>query len=79
MTAMQELAKHLSDAWSSPGDLWHPDKIIEKVESMFEKEKKQIIEAYSKGLINGSGSHFLQKKKSGEQYYNETFKNNVCP
>jgi hypothetical protein len=41
-TPMQELLEHFNNAWSSPGDLWKPSKVIEKVESMVEKEKEFI-------------------------------------
>lgn len=40
-TALQELRDHLVDAWSSPGDLWRPDLIIEKVEQMISIENEQ--------------------------------------
>lgn len=42
-TVMQQLHEHLVNSWSAPGDLWNPDKIIEKVESMIELEKRQIV------------------------------------
>ena len=41
-TPMQELLEHFNNAWSSPGDLWKPSKVIEKVESMVKKEKEFI-------------------------------------
>ena len=41
-TPMEELLKHFNDAWSSPSDLWKPSKVIEKIESMVEKERNLI-------------------------------------
>lgn len=63
-TAMQELLEHLNNEWSSPSDCWNPSKVIDKVESMIEKEKDQIINAYESypALI-----------MSAEEYYNQTY------
>lgn len=64
-TAMQELLQHFIDAWSSPGDCWNPDKVINKIESMIEKEKDQICNAYTEGL---EGQYI-----ASEYYYNVTY------
>ena len=48
-TAMQELLEHLVNEWSSPSDCWNPSKVIDKVESMIEKEKEQIVQAFKTG------------------------------
>jgi hypothetical protein len=39
-TPLQNLIEHFKDAWSSPSDLWQPSKVIDKLESMLEEEKK---------------------------------------
>ena len=71
-TPVQELIEHFIDAWSSPSDLWKPSKVIEKIESMLEKEKEVIKNAY----IEGCGDNILCEstdKKRAEDYYKETF------
>jgi hypothetical protein len=73
-TAMQELHKHFIDAWSSPGDCWNPGKVIDKIESMIEKEKEQIIQAHIDGF-----DHIVvdfKKQEYAEQYYNQTYNQN---
>jgi hypothetical protein len=50
-TPMQELLEHFNNAWSSPGDLWKPSKVIEKVESMVEKEKELKMFLHLKSLL----------------------------
>ena len=44
-TPLQELIEHFTDAWSSTSDLWKPSKVIAKIETMLEQEKKVIINA----------------------------------
>ena len=68
-TAMQELHKHFIDEWSSPSDYWNPSKVIDKVESMIEKEKEQIIEAFEQGLEFGFPTN-------GSNYFNKTYNKN---
>ena len=53
-TAMQELLDHFNDAWSSPSDLWKPSEVINKVESMLEKEQEQLYESYLDGMRDES-------------------------
>ena len=65
---MQELLEHLVNEWSSPSDCWNPSKVIDKVESMIEKEKEQIIDAYY-GKINGVFGY----REEGQEYYNQTY------
>lgn len=48
-TPIQELIEHFTDAWSSPSDLWKPSKVIEKIESMLEKEKQLLEDVYEDG------------------------------
>ena len=65
-TAMQELIeiinKRQEDDEAMP--FMYNDKIIALSESMLEKEKKQIIDAYEVSHIS---------MMTAEQYYNETF------
>lgn len=63
---MMELIDHFNDAWSSPGDLWKPSAVIDKVESMLEKEKSQIIDAFDMACQD--------QDRIGKEYFNETYK-----
>ena len=69
-TVIQELIKHFTDAWSSPGDLWNPAKVIEKIESMEEEERQQLIDAYEAGEDNGSHPN---PTESAQSYYDNTY------
>jgi hypothetical protein len=71
-TAMQELLKHFIDEWSSPSDLWNPSKIIDKVESMIEKEKEQIEIAFDLGRDEVTSVFIID----GEDYYNKSYNQN---
>lgn len=71
-TAMQELHKHFIDAWSSPGDCWNPGKVIDKIESMIEKEKEQIQKAFSDGQETPI-NHPTLPHYSREEYYNDNY------
>lgn len=78
-TAMQELHKHFIDAWSSPGDCWNPGKVIDKIESMIEKEKKQIVNDFENGYKSCDLDEALEINKtmfSGEEYYNQAYNQN---
>ena len=73
---MQELLKHFIDAWSSPGDCWNPGKVIDKIESMIEKEKEQIVNAFEVGYKScdiDEAFEINRKLASGEQHYNKTY------
>lgn len=77
-TVIQELIKHFTDAWSSPGDLWNPAKVIEKIESMEEKEKQQLIDFYNEGYRDAESEMGIEDKDISEfsnaiEYYNETY------
>lgn len=72
-TAMQELHSHLVSAWSSPGDLWKPEMVIEKVKSMISIEKEQIREAYFAGTAQFANEAELINKQGPEKYYHETY------
>ena len=63
---MQELLEHLVNEWSSPSDCWNPSKVIDKVESMIEKEKEQIIDFGYKCRDN--------QKKLPQDIFNQTYK-----
>ena len=69
---MQELHKHFIDAWSSPGDCWNPGKVIDKIESMIEKEKEQIQKAFSDGQETPI-NHPTLPHYSREEYYNDNY------
>lgn len=73
-TAMQELLKHFIDEWSRPSDLWNPSKVIDKVESMIEKEKEQIIEAFNNGMEE-HWNIFEDTYGNGASFYLNKYKN----
>jgi hypothetical protein len=69
-TPLQELLEWVRA--TLPMDLDTPRMIEEKIESMLEKEKEVIKNAY----IEGCGDNILCEstdKKRAEEYYNETF------
>ena len=73
-TPLQELIEHFTDAWSSPSDLWKPSKVIEKIESMLEKEKQLLKDVYEDG--RGEEYEFFVnalKQDTFEEYYNNKF------
>lgn len=73
-TPIQELIEHFTDAWSSPSDLWKPSKVIEKIESMLEKEKEVMFVVYEDGRENEY--QFFVKgldEDMFEEYYNNKF------
>ena len=73
-TPIQELIEHFTDAWSSPSDLWKPSKVIEKIESMLEKEKQLLEDVYEDGREEEYQYHINNIKPiDGEIYYNKTF------
>ena len=72
-TAMQELLE-----WTRrtlPMDLDTPRMIEAKIESLLEKERQQIKDAYKNGIL----TEFLKisKLKNSEKYYNETYANDT--
>jgi len=66
-TPMQELLEWVKA--TLPMDLDTPRMIEQKIESMLEKEKEAIINAYNHAYEEGWDSNSWQP----EQYYNETF------
>jgi hypothetical protein len=48
-------------------------KITYAIEQAKEMEKQQIIDAYQKGIYNGSTNWGYGNEITSEQYYNETF------
>ena len=86
---MQELLQHFIDAWSSPGDCWNPSKVIDKIESMIEKEKEHFIKAVNiteqeaVDFCNEQVKHYYDHEgmfgavpEAGINYYNETYNDN---
>ena len=73
-TPIQELIEHFTDAWSSPSDLWKPSKVIEKIESMLEREKQLLKDVYEDGREE-EYDFFVNalKRDSFEDYYNNIF------
>ena len=70
-TAMQELLEWIRK--TLPMDLDTPQMIESKIESLLEKEKEQIREAYYRGVRDeweGAGRDF-------EDYYNEKYANDT--
>ena len=70
-TAIQELIEWLNDYPTNVPTI-HKSAVISKAESMLEKEKEQIKDAW----IDGDNSDCLSEQDSSdfaEQYYNETF------
>lgn len=68
MTAMNEMLQWVRD--TLPMDLDWPRMIEDKIESLIEKEKEQIINAY----INGYTS--WDSEMSGFEYYTQTHNKN---
>lgn len=77
-TPIGELSKHLVDAWSSPSDLWKPDLIISKVESMTEKEKEFARQCFQAGLVYATliqiDEPLLKPPVDFDEWYKITFK-----
>lgn len=70
-TPIQELIEHFTDAWSSPSDLWKPSKVIEKIESMLEKEKQFLENVFEDGREEEYQFHVNGlKQDTFEDYYN---------
>ena len=73
-TPIQGLIEHFTDAWSSPSDLWKPSKVIEKIESMLEKEKQLLKDVYEDGREEEYEFHVNGlKQDTFEEYYNNKF------
>lgn len=71
-TPTQELLEHFINAWSSPSDLWKPSKVIEKIESMVEKERNVIKEAFYAG--GQAYSYNTKWEKEADKYYDNLTK-----
>ena len=67
-TPMQELIKELKDLQESL-DPYGLHDAIEFAESMLEKEKQQIVNAYTSNSM-------IRTKSKAEEYYNETYGGN---
>jgi len=70
-TAMQELLEWVRA--TLPMDLDTPRLIEEKIESLLQKEKEQIMDAYERGF---ESQHDARVPQSSGKYYNETFNTN---
>lgn len=68
-TAMQELIEWLNDYPTNVPTI-HKSAVISKAESMLEKEKEQIADAWEDGVS------MMNTIIDGEEYYNETFNGN---
>ena len=66
-TAIQELIEWLNDYPTNVPTI-HKSAVISKAESMLEKEKEQIMDAYDEGWSDG-----FDDKDLNSEYYNETF------
>ncbi len=76
-TPVGELSKHFVDAWSSPGDLWKPDAIINKVESARDKEKEFARQCFQAGLVYATliqlHEPMLKPPVDFDEWYEKTF------
>ena len=75
-TAMQEAIKEIAELWSSPSDTPTYTQIFNILESKLEMEKQQIEDAYYNGGDDMCPNGMAGVRQS-EQYYNETFKNQL--
>ena len=77
-TAMQEAIEfinEINDDDKSEFNYYYQS-IISKLNELLEKEKEQIKIANMDGYIEGCTYHsFDHRRKSAEQYYNETYQN----
>jgi len=75
-TAMQEAIKEIAELWGSPSDSPTYSQIFKVLESKLEKEKEHIINAWDKRGSTIVPRYFLEENITGEQYYNQTYKQN---
>lgn len=84
-TAMNELDEWLTNKWSDPAKLISCSEVSEKIDSLIEKEKEQIINTYLKAtyrqtkrinelIISGSSECDFDYISLAKQYYKETYK-----
>lgn len=77
-TAMQQLYDWYMDAsnWKRPADKKHYEfqDILCKIESLYEMEKNQIVNAYLKKRKRTDFLGALKLMDEAEKYYNETYK-----
>ena len=72
MTALQKLIEIMNHMIESGDDNLLPLRIY--AVNLLEKEKEQIIDAFDKGMHNGEDYEFFRLISTGEQYYDETYK-----
>lgn len=65
-TAMTELIEHIES-----NEIVYNKDLILKLKELIEKEKEQIIEAYSWGYSDG-----VQEPNPNDDYYNQTYNQN---
>ena len=70
-TPMQELLEWVRA--TLPMDLETPRLIEQKIESMLEKEKQQIMDAHSDGALHTDWDENTDVIENAQDYYNETF------
>lgn len=76
-TAVEWLSRQISEIIDiTPLSQKQEEKLINTINKALEMEEQQIIDAWDKGdyCIDLPDGSWEQKYKSGEQYYNETFK-----
>jgi len=69
-SAMQELIEYIVTTIGNPNRQSH---IIDKAQSLLEKEKQQIIDAYIDGKSNEQSGTLDEINMTGKYYYNQTF------
>jgi len=70
-TPMQELLEWVRA--TLPMDLETPRLIEQKIQSMLEKEKQQIMDAHSDGALHTDWDENTDVIENAQDYYNETF------
>jgi hypothetical protein len=68
-TAMQELIEYIELNIDDNDFIKH--EVLEQADNLLEKEKEQIIDAYSQGYGDG-----VQEPNPNDDYYNQTYNQN---
>jgi hypothetical protein len=74
-TAMKEMHNWLVDKWSDPSKLISCLEVMNKIEELLPKEKKQIENALNVGHSIANQDERYKHIQTTEQYYNETYGN----
>jgi len=48
--------------------------ISQKTEELLPEEKQMVIDAHFNGMVDKKSDDFIGRERTGEQYFNETFK-----